>query len=135
MNIPDGSTLSDLILFWVVALIGINHLLMRIPGVIRRLWAFIPIQLLNLATATWLMAVGTPDFKKDEMLWVLDWVLGLLLIFHIVQNNMRLQRNRKNKGRPTPADVRRDQVRIEAALRKSAEDYFEEPESDPSLDH
>jgi hypothetical protein len=122
MTIPDGSSLSDLVLFWVVALVGLNHLLMRISGIIQRLWAFIPVQLINLATAAWLMAIGIPEFKKDEMLWILNWVLGLLLIFHIIQNNMRLQRQRKTKGRPSPNEVRAERDRIEAALRSGAED-------------
>jgi hypothetical protein len=133
MTIPDGSTLSDLVLFWVVALLGLNHLLMRIPGVIQRLWAFVPMQILNLATAAWLMAIGIPDFKSDEMLWILNWVLGLLLIFHIIQNNIRLQLQRRNKGRPSPANVRAEQARIEDALRSGAVDAKEtESEESPS---
>ena len=121
MNTLNGSTVSDLILFGVVALIGINHVLMRIPGFIHRWWAFLPVQILNLGAAVWLMAVGVPEFNEDGGLSFLNWVLGLLLIFHIVQNNMRLQRAQRNKGRPSPSDIRAEQARIEEALRKGEE--------------
>ena len=43
MNALNGTSVSDLILFGVVALIGINHVLMRIPGFIHRWWAFLPV--------------------------------------------------------------------------------------------
>lgn len=118
MNALNGTSVSDLILFGVVALIGINHVLMRIPGFIHRWWAFLPVQILNLGAAIWLMAIGVPEFNEDGGLSFLNWVLGLLLVFHIVQNNMRLQRAQKTKGRPSPADVRAEQARIEEALRK-----------------
>jgi len=130
MNI-EGTSLSDLVLFWVVALIGLNHLLMRIAGFIRRMWAFLPVQALNLATAAWLMAIGIPEFEQDEMLWVLNWVLGLLLIFHIIQNNLRLQRIRARSGRPSPAQVREDRERIQAALRKEKDVSEVPPETNP----
>ena len=121
MSNLDGSTISDLVLFWVVALIGFNHLLMRISGVILRPWAFLPIQILNLGTAAWLMAVGLPDLEQDETLWILNWVLGLLLIFHIIQNNLRLQRVRRVSARPTQEQLRSDREQITAALQRGAE--------------
>ena len=115
----------------MVLLLGANHLLMRIPGFMKRFWLFLPVQLLNLGTGAWLMAVGIPEFNEDDMLWFLNWVLGLLLIFHIIQNNMRLQRKQQQKGRPTPSQVRAEQARIEEALRKSKDaDSGDAPESD-----
>ena len=123
MSVLDGSSITDLVLFWVVALIGFNHLLMRVTGIILRMWAFLPIQLLNLGTAAWLMAVGLPDFEQDETLWILNWVLGLLLIFHIIQNNIRLQTRKRAVGRPTMDQVRADRDQIAAALKRGANNH------------
>ena len=131
----DGTTPSDLMLFWVVALLGLNHLLMRIPGVIQRMWAFFSVQALNLGTATWMMAVGIPDFKQDGNLWILNWVLGFLLIFHIIQNNNRLQRSKKRGGRPSPAEVRAERERIEDALKRGKEETLTSSELNQADGH
>ena len=72
----------------VVAILGLNHLLFRIPGWHQRRVVFWGVQVLNLLVSILLMAVGIPGFAGAAK--AINWVLGLLLILHIVTNNGRL---------------------------------------------
>ena len=86
---------SDMVLFAVIALMGINHLTLRLPGWNKRLWLFWLTQLCNLGMACYLIWSGIPDFKGD--LSIVNYMIALLFIYHILVNNRRLSRTQSPK--------------------------------------
>jgi hypothetical protein len=107
-------TPGDTILFTVVALLGLNHLVTRIPEWVIRPYLFWPLQLLNLGAATFMMASGIPEFQG----WgeVVNWILGLLFIVHILQNNKRLVKAKLAGNRIPTEEASAKRARIVAAL-------------------
>ena len=79
---------SDMVLFAVMAVMGINHLTLRLPGWDKRLWLFWLTQLCNLGMACHLIWSGIPDFQGD--LSIVNYMIALLFIYHILVNNRRL---------------------------------------------
>lgn len=106
----DTSTTA---LLAIAAILGLNQLVFRLPGWERRRIIFWFVQLLNLATATAVLILGLPGFE-DTAADAIKWVLGLLLVFHIVTNNQRLVRALSEATRPPEQDERRS--RIKSAL-------------------
>ncbi len=105
-------------LFMVVALLGTNNVVFRIPGWDRRPAIFWSLQLLNLGALIYLLAVGIPGFAGVTN--AINWVLGLLFILHIVTNNSRYDRARRGRTPDLKSrNERRQQVR--AALRRGEE--------------
>jgi hypothetical protein len=107
-------TLSDWLFFGVIALLAINHVAVLPAGWRHRRWIFWPVQLLNLGAATLLMAVGIPDLEAIAPF--LNWVLGLLLIFHIVGNNNKLTRSRRQVGGAESEELEAKRQRVRDAL-------------------
>lgn len=98
-------TESDLILFFVVGVMGINHLTLRLPNWEKRLWLFWITQLSNLLIACYLIWYGIPDFQGQ--LWVMNLMIALLFIFHIITNNRRLTNvTKKTDNRPRLSDLK-----------------------------
>ena len=106
------------LIFVVVALLGLNHLVFRLPGWERRRMVFWTLQMLNLSTATALMAVGIPGFIGAAR--AINWVLGLLLILHIVTNNGRLVQALSAAREDPETSAKRDAMI--AALRRGGEE-------------
>lgn len=74
----------------VVALVGLlalNRLIVALAGNNAWRWLFWTVQLTNLAAAIFLLTVGLPGLP--EGLWVVNWFIGLLFVWHIVLNNAR----------------------------------------------
>ncbi|MBO85395.1 MAG: hypothetical protein CL927_08555 [Deltaproteobacteria bacterium] len=113
-------TISDWVFFAVVAVLATNHVLVRLPGWERRTALFWCVQALNIACASWMLAVGLPDFEGN--LAVFNWVVGLLFIVRAVQNNGRWSEARQQARSVTEDDETK--ARIRAALR--AADAHEE---------
>lgn len=88
-------TPSDIVLFVVVAVMGINHLTLRLPGWNTRLWLFWLTQLCNLGIACYLIWYGIPDFQGE--LSIVNYMIALLFIYHILVNNRRLTNAQKVK--------------------------------------
>ena len=76
----DASTAQ---LFVVVALLGINNVVFRIPGWERYRVVFWGIQLMNLAAVIYLLAIGIPGFSDISN--AINWVIGLLFIIVAAQ--------------------------------------------------
>ena len=110
-------TQSDLILFAAVAVLACNHAILRIPGWLERLWLFWLVQALNVSAACYMLLVGIPEFQGQ--LVVANWMLGLLMIWHTVSNNRRLQRARTRDRQANGASDRKAQIR--AALQAGEE--------------
>jgi hypothetical protein len=79
---------SDALLLGLVGLLVFNNFLLRLPAWLHRAWLFWPCQVLNLLAGIYLMAVGIPGFEGS--LGVVNWVIGLLFLWHVIQNNGRL---------------------------------------------
>jgi len=104
---------SDLLLFGAVAGLAVNYAVLRIPGW-HRPWLFWPVQALNLVVGAWLFGVGIPELRDTADIG--NKMLGLLFFFHIVTNNKRLQKQRRqDRGTQAADDARRAEIR--AALR------------------
>lgn len=107
-------TVGDWILFAVVGALATNHVLIRLPGWQQRAWLFWLVQLMNLAAAGFLLAVGLPGFSGN--LVVVNYVMALLFIVRAVQNNNRW--GKRNKGPQQAADADAKKAAIREALRR-----------------
>jgi hypothetical protein len=100
----------------VVALLGINHMVFRLPGWEDRPAVFWGVQLTNLTTVILLLTIGIPGFAGATH--AINWVLGLLFVLHIVTNNGRLvaAKTGASESADSALNVKRDQIK--AALQR-----------------
>ena len=111
---------SDTLLFGFIGLMVLNNALMRLPAWLSRSWLFWPCQLLNLGAAIYLMAVGIPDF--EGRVEVMNWVLGLLFLWHIIQNNSRFVEARRARHERQHGDGADKRAAIQEALGRGERD-------------
>jgi hypothetical protein len=111
----DASTAQ---LFAVVALLGVNNIVFRMPGWERRPIVFWGLQLFNMATIVYLLAFGIPGFSGVTT--AINWVLGLLFILHVVTNNGRYIAAVR-AGSPDTPEYRARRAQMQAALRRGEE--------------
>jgi len=109
---------STTLLFAVAALLGANHVVFKIPGWHRRRVLFWGVQLLNLGTATAVLVWGLPGFEATAAV-AIKWVLGLLLILHIITNNQQLVKALQSSTKPQVDQERRSHIK--AALARGEE--------------
>ena len=99
------------IILAVAALLGANHLATMGQDFHQRRAVFYGIQLANLAAACFLVVYGIPGFAPP--LGIVKYLLAGLLIFHIVQNNRKLQRRLvalRKEGSEEEREARRQAV-------------------------
>ncbi|NOY24645.1 MAG: hypothetical protein GXP62_02125 [Oligoflexia bacterium] len=108
--------LGTWIIFGVVALLAINHFLLRLPGWTSRRGVFWGVQVVNLAAACFMIVVGIPNLHG--LAHYLNWVIALLFMFHIIQNNGRLVAARRAEAREEDEQDAAARERIHAALHK-----------------
>ena len=112
--------LSTALLCCVAALLGFNNLLFKVPGWEQRRVFFWSLQLVNLLAIIALLTIGIPGFAGATK--AINWVLGLLLVLHVVGNNGKLVealRTIDTDSRAADAEVRE---RMKAALAKGSEE-------------
>jgi hypothetical protein len=68
----------------VVIVIAGNQVVMRVAALRRSPWFFWSMQAVNIGVASSVIAFGLPGFAEY---WFVPWILGLLLFFHVLQNN------------------------------------------------
>lgn len=112
--------LGTAILLGVVALLAINRFLVWLPGWHERRAVFWGVQVVNLLAACFMVVSGIPDLPG--MLKYANWVVALIFIFHIVQNNSRLVTARAEARKGSGPDADRKRERIQAALRAGEEE-------------
>lgn len=113
---------STAVLFAVAALLGANQVVFRIPGWERRRFVFWAVQLVNLSAAVMVLIWGLPGFEQTAAVAV-KWVLGLLLVLHIITNNQRLVRALQDSSSGPVADAKRSRIKAAlAAARARAEE-------------
>ena len=112
--------LSTTLILAVAAILGMNQLIFRLPGWERRRTVFWSIQFLNLLVIIALLAVGLPGFHGATK--VVNWVLGLLLIHHVITNNGRLTAALQAEGAHESADIEARRAQIKSALSRGSEE-------------
>ena len=110
--------LSTALICAVAALLGFNNLLFKIPGWERKRVFFWLLQAVNIATIIGLMAVGIPGFAGATH--AINWVLGLLLVMHVVTNNGKLVAALRANDDESDAATAEKREQIKAALGKAA---------------
>ena len=80
-------TFGDWLFFGVVIVLVVNVFISRLPKWETRRKLFWFIQILNLVFGSLVIFFEIPDLPP-----IVNIVIGLLFFFHVLQNNMRLQR-------------------------------------------
>ncbi len=106
--------LGTILILIIAALLGTNHMLLRLPRWEYRMGVFWTVQFTNLTAVVLLLAIGIPGFAGATK--AVNWVLGLLFILHIVTNNGRLLEARKGSAQNAKVDEKREQIK--AALQR-----------------
>ena len=75
--------LSLWVLFGVVALLGVNQLVVRVLRIRTLRTSFWLLQCLNILVGSALIWKGLPDFEDIP---VVSWALGLLMFLHVAEN-------------------------------------------------
>ncbi len=110
--------LGTAILLGAVGALALNRAILALPGWHRRRVLFWSIQLLNLAAACFMIVHGVPELQG--LAFYANWVIAMLFMLHIVQNNSRYVAARKAElgGEDEATATRRQQ--ISAALRRGS---------------
>ncbi|MBX2803226.1 MAG: hypothetical protein KTR31_36435 [Myxococcales bacterium] len=74
---------SNWVLFGLVALIGANQLLVRMPVVRSQPLAFWALNVVDLVVGGLVLGFGLPGYDHAP---IVSWVVGLLLVLHVAQN-------------------------------------------------
>ena len=90
-------TLSDSLLLGMVAILAINYAATRLPGWHHRFYLFWGAQIINLIAGSYVFYFGIPDFSAQ--LDVVNYLIGLLFFYHVVENNIRWQKFQQKEKR------------------------------------
>ena len=102
-------TEADISLFSMVALIAINQFLIRTQYWQKKLWIFWLTQVLNSLFGSYAILIGLPGI--NEVLSVINWIIGLLFFYHIARNQLLLQRFlRKQRSAQRETDTKKGQT-------------------------
>ena len=80
-------TFGDWLFFGVIIVLVVNVFVARLPGWEKRRKLFWLIQALNITFGSLVIYFELPDLPT-----IVNFVIGLLFFFHVLQNNMRLQK-------------------------------------------
>lgn len=111
--------LGTWILVGVVAVLAVNRFLVHLPGWHQRRGLFWSVQVVNLAAACFMIVLGVPGLAG--LAHYVNWVIALLFVFHIVQNNSRLVQARKEVHAEASAQDQAARARVQAALQRTDE--------------
>ena len=100
----------------VTALLGINHMVFRLPGWENRTALFWCVQFTNLTAVILLLTLGIPGFSGATH--AINWVLGLLFVLHIVTNNGRLVAAKTGATEAADSALNEKRDQIKAALHR-----------------
>ena len=79
----------------LIAILASNHFIIRSSAWHKHMWIFWLCQFGNVAIGSWMLLWGIPEFK--DTLAVVNVLVGLLFIYHTVQNHMHLQKHIQNQ--------------------------------------
>lgn len=119
--------LNTWVLFGLVALIGANHVLVRVPWVRSIDALFWLLNLVDLGVGIAVLVLGLPGYAHAP---AVGWVVGLLLVLHVAQNlylrnqwaqelrrEAQQQRDLERRRRRQEREEREEREAVEAALR------------------
>ena len=86
---------TDLQFMLLVAVLAINHFIIRSTAWHQRMWIFWSCQLLNVTAGSAMVLWGLKEFRED--LHIVNVLVGLLFLYHTVQNYIRLQKHVRNQ--------------------------------------
>jgi hypothetical protein len=101
---------SDLFLLGILGMLILAQMVPRM-GLLDRPLLFWLFQFFSIGVAIAVISVGVPSLNIQNM-DVLNWVLGLLILFRVVQNNMKLMVHRR--ARQVDQDLEEEIERAEA---------------------
>lgn len=70
-------------LFAIVALLGINQVVLRVPALLRSRAVFFGLLVLEIAMGSAILVLGLPGFEGVPGV---TWAVGLLFFLHVAQN-------------------------------------------------
>ncbi len=124
---------STAVLFSLVALIGANQVVVRIPAVRRIERLFWGLVFADLVAGVGVLVFGLPGYEAFP---AVSWVVGLLFVMHIALNlqlhNQWVQ-NERNEAKEA-RDAERQRMRDSREEREAAESQSEVTETEPSSD-
>ena len=103
---------GTLVFFAVVAVIGGNQVVMRFAALRRTPWIFWSMQAVNVAVGSAVIVWGLPGFAAY---WFVPYILGLLIFFHVVQNNLTRVNYLRAEHAERMQELRRERDRLAAA--------------------
>ena len=74
---------SEVALFTVVVVLGLNQLVMRVPALYRRGWVFYALLLVELGVGGAILGLGLPGFEDMRPV---SLAVGLMFFVHAAQN-------------------------------------------------
>lgn len=93
---------SNTVFLLLIGLIAANQLVMRLGALRSRAAVFWSLQAVNILVMTYVLGWGLPGFER----WpVVHWLIGLLVMLRIIQNNgLRAQFVREQRAQsPAPS--------------------------------
>jgi cell division protein FtsW (lipid II flippase) len=100
---------GTLVFFGVVVVIASNQAVMRVAVLRRSPWSFWTMQAVNVAVGSTVMVFGLPGFTDY---WFVKWILGLLIFFHVIQNNLSRVNFLRVEQEQKMDELRRERERI-----------------------
>lgn len=110
---------TTLLFLGAVAVIAANQAVLRVATLRSNPYVFWSLQAVNLVVACYVFLFGLPGFEVGYTRWF-GYVIGLLLVFRIVQNNMLRQRYLRHEVEQQREEERRERSK-ELALRIAQE--------------
>ena len=86
---------SDLIFMILIGIMALNQFVIRTEQWHRHMWIFWVCQLTNVLFGSYMLLWGIPEFK--DILEIINILVGLLFLYHAVQNHLVLQRYIRQK--------------------------------------
>ncbi|TVQ90143.1 MAG: hypothetical protein EA397_14450 [Deltaproteobacteria bacterium] len=111
--------LSTLLFVGVVVVIASNHLVMRLLVTAERPWGFWTFQAFNIVVGSSVIAFGIPGFSDYV---VVQWMLGGLVLFHVILNNQARVEHLRQQRRDAMERELRESERLHATRASDAEE-------------
>jgi hypothetical protein len=99
----------------LIAMLAVNRLVLSLAGYGTWKLVFWAIQFLNLAAACALVVWGLPGLPPG--LWIVNWFIALLFMWHIVENNAKRVKHIRERQSDAEGPVDADEEARRQALR------------------
>lgn len=86
---------SDIIFMVLIAIMASNQFIVRSKQWQNHMWLFWTCQISNVLFGSFMLLWGLPEFK--DVLEVINILVGLLFLYHAIQNHIILQKYLRKK--------------------------------------